>query len=229
MRLKSILTVAALGLATCLPLAASASAANPVDKTDFVTIAQPIPTDSGNKVEVLEFFSFSCPFCNAMEPYLVSWAKSRGDSIVLKRVPALIHGGDDVWQKAFYALDVMGKEAELHDKIFHAIHIEHKHLADEATIADFIAAQGVDRAKFLSTLNSFSVQARAAHANQLMQEYKIESTPTLAVDGRYETSPAMAQPSIGFNHPPGDYSVASLKVADWLVAKRLAEHAGAKK
>jgi len=37
----------------------------------------PQPTETGNKIEVLEFFWYGCPHCYSFEPFIQSWKKSK--------------------------------------------------------------------------------------------------------------------------------------------------------
>ena len=39
----------------------------------YYAIDPPQPTSSGNKIEVLEIFMYTCPHCYDLEPYLVKW------------------------------------------------------------------------------------------------------------------------------------------------------------
>lgn len=216
------LALAALSLA----LAAStvgASITSPVSNVDFRTLDKAQPVESGSKVEVTEFFMYSCPHCNVFDPDLANWVKAQGDRIVFKRVPIAFQPGQEVHQKLYYALEVMGKIEELHRKIFHAMHVEHKPLSDENQIADFVASQGVDRAKFLSTFNSFGVQAKVQRVKQLSAIYQIDGVPMVAIDGRFETSPSIVQASLA-NQPEHELFLGTLKVMDWLIAKAAKEH-----
>ncbi|MFI4939702.1 MAG: thiol:disulfide interchange protein DsbA/DsbL [Burkholderiales bacterium] len=202
---------------------AGASPASPVTNIDFRTLDKTQPVDSGNKVEVIEFFWYSCPHCNVFDPDLAEWVKAQGDNIAFKRVPVAFRPGDAPQQKLYYALEAMGKVEELHRKIFHAIHVDHKPLNDEGAIADFVASQGVDRAKFLSAYNSFGVQTKAQRATQLTQLYKVDGVPLIAIGGRYETSPSIIGDQLGYK-PEQELHAATLKVMNWLVVKEAKEH-----
>ncbi|MBV8665164.1 MAG: thiol:disulfide interchange protein DsbA/DsbL [Burkholderiaceae bacterium] len=220
--------VAALGLTivavtASTSLTAQASIANPVSGTDFRTLDHAQPVEPSGKVEVIEFFMYTCPHCNAFDPALSDWVKAQGANIVFKRVPLAFHPEQEVHQKLYYALEALGKNEELHKRIFHAIHVEHHMLRDEAEIADFAAAQGIDRAKFVSAFESFSVQTKVRQAQQLAQAYQVDGVPLLAIDGRYETSPSVVQDSVG-DKPEQELFGAALKVADWLVARAAKEH-----
>lgn len=61
--------VLAVGL-SLIALSAIASPTNPQEGVDYRMLPQAQPTDSGNKVEVTEFFWYSCPHWAAFEPSL---------------------------------------------------------------------------------------------------------------------------------------------------------------
>ncbi len=77
-------------------------------------------------------------------------------------------------------------------KVFAAIHVERNYLDKPADIAALMAKNGLDAAKFTAVFNSFSVATSVARAKKLMAAYKLEGVPTLAVQGRYLTSPGQA-------------------------------------
>ncbi|MFC7515515.1 thiol:disulfide interchange protein DsbA/DsbL [Herbaspirillum sp. GCM10030257] len=201
-------------------LAAGAQAApdNPQNGVDYRTLEKPQQTDSGKKVEVTEFFWYSCPHCSALETDLAAWVKKQGDNIVFKRVPVAFRESMVPQQKLYYTLEAMGKLDELHAKVFNVIHVQRKRTDTDAEIAEFVAKNGIDKQKFLEVYNSFGVQSKVKRAAQLTQAYQIDGVPLLAIDGRYLTSPAIVSASIG-NKPEPVLHAATLQVADWLVNK----------
>ena len=215
------LMLAALSL-SLLAVNAAASTASPVSGEDYLTLDKAQEVAPGSKVEVTEFFAYWCPHCNAFDPHLSAWVKAQGDKIIFKRVPVFFHDGDDIQQKMYYALEALGKNDTLHQSIFHAIHVDGKHLNDEAAIADFVASQGVDRAKFIGAFESFGVQAKVQRAGQLLSIFKVNAVPTVAIDGRFETSPSIAGSKLA-NHPEEELFGTTLKVMDWLVARAAKE------
>jgi thiol:disulfide interchange protein DsbA len=96
-------------------------------------------------------------------------------------------------QRLYYALEAMGLVDKLHAKVFAAIHVEKKELIKGEAIADWVAKQGVDKAKFLEQYNSFSVATKASRATQLQNAYQITGVPALGVAGRYWTDGVMAR------------------------------------
>lgn len=207
-------------LSISLMAAASVQAApdNPQNGVDYRTLDKAQQTDSGKKVEVTEFFWYSCPHCHALENDLVAWVKKQGDNISFKRVPVAFRDSMVPQQKLYYTLEAMGKLEELHPKVFNTIHVQKKRTDTDAEITDFAVKNGLDKAKFLEVYNSFGIQSKVKRAAQLAQAYQIDGVPLLAIDGRYLTSPSIVAASIG-NKPEPVLHAATMQVADWLVNK----------
>lgn len=213
--LQRFLAALSLGL---LAFGAGAAPNNPQNGVDYRTLDNPQQTESGKKVEVTEFFWYSCPHCNALEHDLVAWVKKQGDNIVFKRVPVAFRDSMVPQQKLFYTLEAMGKLGEVHQKLFDTIHVEKRRVDSDAEILDFIVKQGIDKQKFLDVYNSFGIQSKVKRAAQLTQAYQVDGVPLLAVDGRYLTSPGIVSASLG-NRPEPVLNQAALQVLDWLVSK----------
>lgn len=160
---------------------------------DYVRLAKPVQTDApAGKVEVIEFFWYSCPHCNAFEPELEAWIKAAPKELLIRRVPVAFNASFVPQQKLYFALESMGKVPELHVKVFRAIHVERLPLNKDDLIFDWIGKQGVDVAKFKETYNSFSVSNQVRKAAQLQEAYGVEGVPSMGVAGRYYTDGTMA-------------------------------------
>lgn len=172
-------------LATLLVFAGSAQA-EAVQGRDFSLIVPAQPTDHPDKVEVIEFFSYACPHCAAFNPSVGQWAAKLPSNAVFVRVP--VSFGRPQWgqlARTYYTLQDMGLLEKLDAAVFTAIHQEHQDLFSEDNIVAWMAAHGVDGAKFRAEFNSFSVTTRATRAEQLARNFKVSGVPTLAVDGKY--------------------------------------------
>ena len=84
--LRFAFAAASLMVASCFAAPAFASVTAPASGVEYTTLAAPQPVPAGKKVEVIEFFMYHCPHCNALEPQLEAWVKKQGENIVLKRV-----------------------------------------------------------------------------------------------------------------------------------------------
>ena len=145
------------------------------------------------KIEVVEFFWYNCPHCNAFEPALESWIKKLPKDVVVRRVPVAFQDSFVPQQRVYYALEAMGLVEKLHVKVFTAIHGEKIRLEKGDVMADWVARQGVDKSKFLEQYNSFTVGTKATRATPLQSTYKIEGVPALGVAGRFYTDGTMAR------------------------------------
>ena len=198
----------------------------PKSGAEYTTLKTPQPVQAeGKKVEVIEFFMYHCPACYALEPAMNEWVKKQGDNIVFRRIH-LPHGGaNDAEAHLYLTLDAMGLEGALHDKVMRTWHVERRRLKDDADNLDWAVKNGVDKDKFLSFYNSFAVTTKLRNLARVSANYQVDSTPTLVVDGRYLTNPAMvdaANPGI----PRQSLDKATMQVLDALVAG--AQKAGAK-
>jgi thiol:disulfide interchange protein DsbA len=165
----------------------------PVEGTHYVRLSQPVPAPGGGKVEVIEFFWYGCPHCNAFEPTLDAWARKLPADVAFRRVPVAFRDEPFVaHQRIYYALEAMGQLDAVHRKVFYAIHNERARLDKPADIGAFMTKNGVDGAKFLEVYNSFSVQTKCRQAKQLSEAYKIDGVPAIGVQGRYYTSVGLA-------------------------------------
>lgn len=142
------------------------------------------------KVEVLEFFWYGCPHCHDFEPQLDAWVKRQAKDVVVRKVPVAFRDDLLPHSQLFYALESLGK-SELHAKVMDAIHVGKKKLLAEAEITDWVASQGVNREAFTKAFRSFTVISKARAANQMAQSYRIDGVPTVAIQGRYITSPSI--------------------------------------
>jgi thiol:disulfide interchange protein DsbA len=167
-------------------LALPAGAAELVEGTDYRTLEPPQHTDSNGKIEVIEFFSYGCPHCNEFYPMISAWAAKLPKDVAFKRVASGM--GRTAWTnlaKAYYALESTGDLARLDGQIFHAIHEERQPLFDEKAISTWVSKHGVDPVKFGTAFDSFGVNTKLTQAEQMVESYKIDGVPGLAVGGKY--------------------------------------------
>ncbi|QJD98815.1 thiol:disulfide interchange protein DsbA/DsbL [Massilia forsythiae] len=198
---------------------AFASPANPQNGVDYVTLsqAQPVQT-TGKKVEVIEFFMYHCPVCNAIEPMLEDWIRKQGDRIAVRRVHFPSTGPADPEAHLYLTLEALGKVDEMHAKVFKAVHVERIRLNKDDAIIDWVAKNGIDRATFVNAWNSFGVTTRLRQLGKVTASYGVDSAPALVVDGRYLTSPSTVNVGLKTNNRDELFR-ATLQVADGLVAK----------
>ncbi len=184
------------------------SQGTPVEGTQFTKIDPPVPTQAQGKVEVLEFFSYACPHCNAFEPTLDAWAKKLPADVVFRRVPVPFLMNAETFQRTYYALESLGMVDAMQRKVFAAVHVERMRLDSPNDVAALVAKNGGDGAKFLDAMKSFGVATGVTRAKKMTADYKIDSVPTIAVQGRFVTSPSLA-----------GSAERALQVADFLIQR----------
>lgn len=212
----------ALVAASLVASTAFASPTNPQNGVEYTTLAAPQPVQAvGKKVEVIEFFAYHCPACYALEPGLNEWVKKQGDKIVLRRIHMPFTGPADPEAHLFLTLEAMGKLNEMHSKIFHAVHVQRVRLMKDEQIIDWVSKNGIDKAKFMETWNSFGVMTKLRRLPQMMGSYQATGTPTLIVDGKYQTSPGQVADKLKIQGT-NNILQAHFQVLDALVAKAAA-------
>lgn len=177
-------------LATALLSAAFAAPAALAQGQTYTTYQQPHPSSTADKVEVLEFFSYTCGHCAAIDPLVAEWEKTLSDDVVLIHVPVAFNASMEPVQKFYYAIEALDR-LDLHSKLFDAIHKEKQRLFTEDSLIDWSVKQGLDKEQITAAISSFGVNTKARNARQLTDNYRIDSTPSITVDGRYLTTPAM--------------------------------------
>ncbi|MDR2327275.1 MAG: thiol:disulfide interchange protein DsbA/DsbL [Acidovorax sp.] len=180
----SVASTMALGAASSV----HAQANVPKEGKDYVKLAKPATTEApAGKVEVIEFFWYSCPHCKDFEPMFAAWKQKAPANVSVRRVPVAFNASFVPQQKLFFALQAMPNFDAMHAKVFHAIHVERNRLAKDEDIFAWVEKQGVDAAKFKEIYNSFSVSNQVRKATQLQQEYDVEGVPAMGVAGKYYT------------------------------------------
>ena len=197
--------------ATLSLLGVSAQADSIEAGRQYVELKQQVPVSQPDKIEVVELFWYGCPHCYQFEPTLNPWVEKLPADVNFVRVPALFGGIWDVHGQLFITLESMGVEQQVHDAVFRAIHQEKRKLADPQEMAEFLAGQGVDKDKFLSTFSSFAVKGQMAKAKKLAMSYQITGVPVLVVNGKYR-----------FDIASSGGPEQALQVADFLIDKERA-------
>lgn len=178
----------------------------PVEGQQYVKLSQPLPKSPGGKIEVVEFFWYGCPHCNAFEPFFDAWQKRQPADVQVRRVPVAFSAMHELHARIFYTLEAMGLIETMHRKVFSTLQVEHKRLDKEEDVMAFAKAQGIDVAQFGEMFKSFSVQTKVKQGKQLSEAYRIDGVPALGIAGRWYTAGSLA----------GGHQQ-SLQVADYLL------------
>jgi thiol:disulfide interchange protein DsbA len=175
-----------------IAVGALAHAADLQEGKDYRWLAKPQPVETGKKIEVIEFFSFSCPHCKDAEPILSPWVKTLPANVQFRRIPVQFQPAWIGTSKVWYTLEALNEE-RLVPAVFNAIHGQNVRLDQDKTFFDWAAAQGLDRKKVEDMYNSFAVNGKVARAKTLVQNYGVQSVPTFVVDGKFTTETGQAK------------------------------------
>lgn len=181
---------------------------------NYFLIEPPQATTTGDKIEVLEVFSYACPACNQFRPIADTIKHDLPANAQMVYLPASFRSDEDwpVFQRAFFAAQALGLVDKTHNEMFDAIWKEGSlKITDPVTrkivnplptiedVAKFYAKYGVSAADFVGTANSFAVNTKMKRADAQIKAYGVDSTPTMVVNGKYRIT---AQSAGGWDKVP---------------------------
>ena len=149
-------------------------------------------TTTGDKVEVVEVFSYACPHCNQVAPIVDGIKKSLPANATFVLMPAQF--GSDAWKqyaRGFYTAQALGIADKAHGDVFRAIYTDKKLSGNAPTfdsLAAFYANYGVSAADFTATSKSFAIETRLKRNEALVKAYGVDGTPAFIVNGKYRLS-----------------------------------------
>ncbi len=182
----------ALLMLACAALPATAQQVRPT--VDYHLIPQQ-PVETGDRIEVIEFFFYGCPYCDELSPHLTRWQKRQPADVALRRIPVARHDSWVPLAKTFYTLEAMGEVERLHAAVYRSFHVEDLSMSQEKVISEWAGKHGLDRDKFMTIYRSEETRQKVERARKLTSDYGIQGTPTVVVDGRFLTSTGMT-PSV---------------------------------
>lgn len=198
-----LLAVASLCL---MSLLAGPAGAAPIAWTQgtHYTLAETVnrETPTPGKALVTEVFSYACPACNAFAPTMRK-LRAAMPKAEFRFVPAGFIPAEDwpVFQRAYCTALVLGVADKAHDEVFKAVWTTGELATTEPgtqrlkqvmptieDLAKFYNRQtGVKVADFVATAASFSVDQKVKAADEYVRNYRVTSTPTIIVNGKYVT------------------------------------------
>jgi protein dithiol oxidoreductase (disulfide-forming) len=170
----------------------AAAQAQPVSGRDYQELNPHHPVSTGERVEVIEFFYYGCPVCYEAQPHIAKWLMRAGPGVALVRVPAVFTESSESFARTFYTLGAMNQIARLHWPLYDNHHFDGKQLNEEKNVFDWVAGNGVDRARFTELWKSDEVKAQIEAAKKALDSYQVRGVPSFVVEGKYLTSAKMA-------------------------------------
>jgi thiol:disulfide interchange protein DsbA len=154
--------------------------------------AQPTGVPAG-KVEVAEVFWYGCGHCFTLDPAIESWrAKGKPPYVEFTRIPAMWNDGTRLHARVFYTAELLGKLDQLHSLIFREIHVNGNQLNTMDKIGAFFQQHGVSKEDFSKAFSSFAVESKLQRADLMNRRYRINSVPTMIVNGKYSADMSSA-------------------------------------
>src|SRR3954454_18120488 len=158
-------------LGLVLVSAGVAARAQAITPKDFQLLDPPRRVATGDRVEVIEFFYYGCPVCYEAQPHIARWLMRAGPGLAMLRVPAAFTESSESFARTYYTLSAMNHIARLHWPIYDNHHFDGKQLNEEKNITDWVASNGVDRAKFTEMWHSDQIKAQVDSAKQALDLY----------------------------------------------------------
>jgi thiol:disulfide interchange protein DsbA len=153
---------------------------------DYFRLTQVVATSTGNKVEVLEAFSYGCPHCAHFQPTVDAW-KQHMDTVHAQLVylPATFRPDFTLLARGFYAIQSLDMVEATHKRFYDALWARNGTVRDLDALADLYATLGVKKEDFMRAAQSFYVETQLRRTDDLYRRYGIDGTPTVIVNGKY--------------------------------------------
>ncbi len=153
--------------------------------SDYRKLDNPVRTETGDRIEVREFFSYACPHCYTFKPRMSRLQQALGDDVRVLHTPVVFSAAWEPLARAYYVAEDLEVTDTVHGAIFVAYHDEGKRLDSRDGLSAVFEQQGVDREAFEAAWDSFAVDTAMRRADNSARRHQVESTPSVAVNGRY--------------------------------------------
>jgi thiol:disulfide interchange protein DsbA len=131
---------------------------------NYKRIANPQPTANPEQIEVLELFWYGCPHCYHLEPQLDAWLENKPDDVAFVRMPAVLGADWELLARAYYTMELLGVEEQVHRPLFEHIHKQRKRIRTVDDVKAVFVDQGVAAQDFDRTFQSFAVITKTSRA-----------------------------------------------------------------
>ena len=157
----------------------------------YVTLNPPLATHTGKKIEVLEIFWYGCPHCYEYEPHLLKWLSAKPKNVEFRLMPGILNPAWVPHARAYYTAVQLGVLDKIHEQLFDAIHKYRRNIFDEDSLKAFFVQQGVNGDEFSKVFDSRAIDEKMRQAYEEEVKAKITGVPSIIINGKYVTSPAM--------------------------------------
>ena len=154
----------------------------------WTQIKPALPTQSGDKIEVVEIFWYGCSHCYSFEPYVKSWLKTMPEDVAFRPVPGVLNSRWAVHARGYFAAEKMGALEQFHTPLFRALHAQRRNIFTRDTLIDFAAEVGLDKKEFARHYDSNETEVKMKQAFLMARDARITGVPAVIVNGKYLVS-----------------------------------------
>lgn len=163
-----------------------------VEGEHFIELSDPIELSDRTTTEVVAFFWYPCWPCSEFEDYLANWESELGEGVTLRRMPAIWSSAMRFHARAFFTAQELGVLDRSHRQFYAEFDRDAPTITDEPDLQRFFEGLGISGAEFTRAYNSQATMNLLQSAEEANRAYRIQSTPSLFVAGKYGISPAGA-------------------------------------
>ena len=177
----------------CAPAYAQQTAADDWQASaDVLTLRQPGKVETqapNNTIEVVEFFSYTCPHCATFAPQLSAWRAQQPDTVRVILLPVSWRADMLAPQRLYFTLQQLNR-LDLHEQIFTDWNNNPKSLSTNAAVLNWALRQGFDRKTWQTTYNSPAITRQVRATQQAYHRFELQGVPSMVVNGRYALIPS---------------------------------------
>ena len=173
-------------------MASPAQAQHQHSDSAYTQIKPALPTQSGDRIEVVEIFWYGCSHCFSFEPHIKAWLETRPEDVVFRQVPGVLNSRWAVHARGFFAAEKMNALEQFHTPLFNALHVKRRNIFTRDSLVDFAADLGLDKKEFARHYDSNETEVKMKQAFLMARDSKITGVPSLIVNGRYLISASSA-------------------------------------
>lgn len=178
-----------LAFALIFPLQACAQQQPWQEGTHYEVIAD----EATAKPEIIEFFSFWCPACNAFEPLVAQMKSKIDDNVKFEKVHVnFMRFAEEETQNSATRAMVIGRllkqEEKFNKAIFDYIHNQNASITEMRDLKNIFQLHGVEADEFDKLSSNFSVNSMVSRNNKKIEEYRrhVSGVPGFIINGKYK-------------------------------------------
>lgn len=170
-----------------------------IENQDYTILENPVITQSNkanindknpakqDKIEIVEFFSYGCPYCYKIESEISKWLAHKPDNVTFTRIAVPRKGKWVDYARLFYSLNAISpKEQErIMPLIYSAIHDQKIDLKTTDQLLNWVKHQNVNYPLLEEYFYSEKIAKQAENALDLAIRYNVKYVPSIYINGKY--------------------------------------------